>query len=133
MSLKKLRFNLPPSTVDSWCLPISVSQFVTPIFAGKAVSQRDYSRLEWVVIVFEKLRRFCQLRAARKAVTEAPSSYLSIRIQLRPPFRVQSRPLWRIGFGLIHVVHRRGPRPALRASRALAGDGPWEVPVRPRG
>jgi hypothetical protein len=40
---------------------------------------------------------------------------LSIRIQLRPPFRVQSRPLLCMGFGLIHVVHRRDPRPALRA------------------
>ena len=40
---------------------------------------------------------------------------VSIRIQLRPPFRVQSRPLWCTGFGLIHVVHRRDPRPALRA------------------
>jgi hypothetical protein len=41
--------------------------------------------------------------------------WVSIRIQLRPPFRVQSRPLLCMGFGLIHVVHRRDPRPALRA------------------
>jgi len=35
---------------------------------------------------------------------------LSIRIQTRPPFRVQSRPHWGDGIGLIHVVHRRDPR-----------------------
>jgi hypothetical protein len=58
---------------------------------------------------------------------------LSIRIQLRPPFRVQSRPLWCKGFGLIHVVHRRDPRAGAARPAALAGDGPWEVPVRPRG
>jgi hypothetical protein len=36
---------------------------------------------------------------------------LSNRVQLRPPFRVQSRPLIGRWLGLIRVMHRRDPRP----------------------
>jgi hypothetical protein len=32
-----------------------------------------------------------------------------------PLFASNRDPRWRMGFGLIHVVHRRDPRPALRA------------------
>ena len=36
---------------------------------------------------------------------------LSNRFQFRPPFRFQSRPLFGRCLELIHVMHRRDPRP----------------------
>ena len=57
---------------------------------------------------------------------------VSNRIQLRPPFASNIDPL-KLGWsGLIHVVHRRAPRPTPRVSSRWRRR-PWEVPVHPHG
>jgi hypothetical protein len=57
---------------------------------------------------------------------------MSNRIQLRPPFASNIDPL-KLGWsGLIHVVHRRAPRPTPRVSSRWRRR-PWEMPVHPHG
>jgi hypothetical protein len=68
-------------------------------------------------------------RAARSGAPVA----VSVKSHPTPtPFRVQSRPPQEGWSGLIHVVHRRVPRPTPRVSSRWRRR-PWEVPVHPHG
>jgi len=49
--------------------------------------------------------------AAKAELDRAIALSVSNRFQFRPPFRIQSRPLFGRCLELIHVMHRRDPRP----------------------
>jgi len=97
---------------------------VVPWFADRHENGTDWRALAWWMhdhLPYAKIVFFPKLAAFNLTWHEkpdrridsfaAPRGCLSIRIQSRPPFRVQSRPLWMRRNELIRVVHRRAPRP----------------------